>query len=109
MKQNRLRPSQKGSDDIPAWFLRLTAPGYYRILTNLNSGSHVQSFIPDDPDQRKILLPDLTYPKHHDLLNTNNHDIIVKAIDCSNAFYSIRDYAIANPVPLASLDLADTV
>src|SRR6218665_1484709 len=43
---DRLRPTTKGHDDLPAWYLRLLAPVCARSLTHLVHLSDLQSCVP---------------------------------------------------------------
>ena len=63
---DKLRPTAMGLDGLPAWFLRLGAPAFYKPIANLFHLSLANSFVPHQWKQASILpIPKTSAPKLH--------------------------------------------
>jgi len=61
---DKLRPTAMGLDGLPAWFLRLGAPAFYKPITKLFHLSLATSFVPHQWKQASILpIPKIANPK----------------------------------------------
>ena len=63
---DKLRPTAMGLDMLPAWFLRLGAPAFYKPIAKLFNLSLANSYVPHQWKQASILpIPKTSAPKLH--------------------------------------------